>query len=345
MTQDFYIGNSAISDLQRLLQSRSNMRLFIVLGKRSYAECGAKSVIDKLLSNISCQVTEFSGFSPNPTIEEVNQGILQCVDSNANCILAIGGGSALDTAKLIRHMIAQDQGVKIPLIAVPTTSGTGAEATRFAVVYVEGKKQSIEGDTVLPDVAIVYPPFTYHNPKYLTACTGFDALAQAIESFWAKGATAQSKEYAVKAIELLWKNLSKVVNQPNDELRDITAQGAYWAGRAINISKTTAPHAFSYTFTSKYGYPHGHAVALTFPFFLLLNADNALLDLLNLNKDNCLTAFENYIETIGLTQKMDSKIDIPFVVSQVNTQRLQNNPIDVDETIANNLIKYLQSKQ
>ena len=119
-------------------------------------------------------------------------------------------------------------------------------------------------------MAVVYPQFTYQNDAYLTACTGFDALAQAIESYWAKGATNESRDYSVRAIGLLWKQLPQLIQSPTKELRNQVAEGAYWAGRAINISTTTAPHAFSYVFTSKYGYPHGHAVAFTFPFFMKL---------------------------------------------------------------------------
>ena len=129
----------------------------------------------------------------------------------------------------------------------------------------------MEHTDILPDVAIVYPPFTYNNPKYLTACTGFDALAQGIESYWNVNATEESDEYAKRAIQLLWPNLPVAVNAPTKQARDKVSEGSYWAGRAINITKTTAPHAFSYPFTTYYGYPHGHAVALTFPFFMQYN--------------------------------------------------------------------------
>ena len=345
MKQTVFLGNNAIAELETSLHTYKNLHLFIVRGKKSYSDCGAEKIFNKIFADLGCKVTDFTGFQANPTIENVEAGIQLFDKSGANYILAVGGGSALDTAKLIRHYLFEKHNYRYPLTAVPTTAGTGAEATHFAVVYIDNKKQSIEGETILPDTAVIYPPFTYNNSKYLTACTGFDALAQAIESYWAKGATTQSKEYAVKAIELLWNNLPETVNNPSEPLRDKIAQGAYLAGCAINISKTTAPHAFSYTFTSRYGYPHGHAVALTFPFFIQLNSTPELLQLLHLDKDNCLVKMEEYIESIGLSQNLNPNIDIPYIVSQVNIQRLQNNPIMVNEKIADNLVNYLKIKQ
>lgn len=201
---------------------------------------------------------------------------------------------------------------------------------------------------ILPDVAIVYPKFTYGNSKYLTSCTGFDALAQAIEAYWNVNATEESDKYAAKAIKLLWPNLPLVVNSPTAEARNKVSEGSYWAGRAINITKTTAPHAFSYSFTTDYGYPHGHAVALTFPFFMRYNIGNSdillnpninpylykikmqkMLQWLNMECVDVAIAMKEYIRNLGLDIDI-SQIDISKIVSSVNIQRLINNPYKVE---------------
>lgn len=348
MKQHIYIGNDSINNLQCLLKEKSLKKIFLVRSKTSYKTCGAEDIINSIISELGCTISDFSNFSDNPKYEDMQRGIEILEESNADIILAIGGGSTMDMAKLIRFFFSYQGDVTskvfqknnnkiLPLVAIPTTAGTGAEATHFSVLYKDKVKYSVEHDDMLPDYAIVYPPFTYNNPTYLTACTGFDALAQAIEAFWNKNSTTESDHYAEKAISMIWDNLPIVVNNPNNQLRDKISEGAYWAGRAINITKTTAPHAFSYPFTTYYNYPHGHAVAITFPFFIKLNCSSnneksvKLLSLLGYNNiDNLEKLMLNYIDNIGLRLRKEDSIDIDFVLSQVNLERLQNNPEDVN---------------
>ena len=344
MTQKAFIGNEAIKDWLQYMQSIAPRHCLLVRGKKSFDLCGGKKVIDELVNITNCKVTEYSDFSVNPKYEEAISGVELFIASKADIIVAVGGGSVLDMAKLIRHMAAE-KGYAAPLHAFPTTAGTGAEATHFAVVYIDGKKQSIAADDVLPDVAVVYPQFTYQNDAYLTACTGFDALAQAIESYWAKGATEESRRYSVRALELLWHQLPQLVQAPNEGLRDQVAEGAYWAGRAINISTTTAPHAFSYAFTSHYNYPHGHAVALTFPFFMKLNGTQDLYELLDVRADEAMQKMEEYILELGLSMQLAPEVDIKGMLQEVNIQRLSNNPIKVTLEIIADLEIYLKSHQ
>lgn len=342
MNQKVYIGKNAIDEWFSDLQEISPKHCFVVRGHRSFEACGGQDVVEQLQKERHCQITEFEDFSVNPKYEEAQVGLEKLLQSKADMIVAIGGGSVLDMSKLIRHM-AVEKGYSIPLHAMPTTAGTGAEATHFAVVYIDGKKQSIAADDVLPDVAVVYPPFTYSNSEYQTACAGFDAVAQAIESFWAKGATEESRAYAKKALGLLWNQMPQLVQNPTEELRDQVAEGAYWAGRAINISTTTAPHAFSYAFTSHYGYPHGHAVALTFPFFIKLNGSKELYELLGLSSMNVTDEMGKYITQLGLSLKLDSSVDIMDTLQEVNLQRLSNNPVEVTPEIIKRIETYLIS--
>lgn len=339
-----YIGTDALKHLFDIIRSSAWKRVLLVHGRHSYISCGAHKAFDSIWQELQCELVEFNAFSANPKWEDALTGVALLQEMSVDVIVAVGGGSAIDISKLMRHFYREQSSVYIPLVAVPTTAGTGAEATHFAVMYKDGVKQSVEADDILPDYAAVYPPFTYNNDSYLTACTGFDALAQAIESFWSVNSTEESREYSVQAIRLLWHNLPKVVGSPSADLRNKISEGAYWAGRAINISKTTAPHAFSYIFTSKYGYPHGHAVALTFPFFLALNADSTLLKLLEIPIENVLPMMQYYIQTLGLSLNIAPEVDINYCLQQVNIQRLKNNPVVVDESVISRLKLFLTTQ-
>lgn len=358
MTQQAYLGKDSIKELVPLLRKHNAHHVFLVRGKGSYSSCGAESIINNALSAANCTLTEFYDFSENPKFEDMERGVQVLKECNADIIIAVGGGSVLDMSKLIRFFSCYKGDVTdkcfekiaelLPLITMPTTAGTGAEATHFSVVYKDKVKYSAEHDDMLPDYAIIYPPFTYGNPKYLTACTGFDALAQAIEAFWNLNATDESDIYAEKAIKLLWPNLPKVVNNPTEELRDNVSEGSYWAGRAINITKTTAPHAFSYPFTTYYGYPHGHAVALTFPFFIRLNCGKynsdkeriqRLLEVLNIKYDVVQEVLQRYVYTIGLIKHSNEKVNATLIHQNINFDRLKNNPVFINQSIFNDCIK------
>lgn len=352
MEQVAYLGENTIDKLETIFSKILPKRVFLVRGKKSYITSGAKEQIEKFLTP-EIQVTDFFDFQENPKIEDLENGLKLLESFKPDLIIAIGGGSVLDMAKLIRFCHSYDgnptgkvfdkKRVLIPLVAIPTTAGTGSESTHFSVIYKDNIKYSLEHDDILPDYTIVYAPFTYNNPKYLTACTGFDALAQAIEAYWNVNATEESDRYAMKAIVLVYPNLPIVVNNPTKEVRDKVSEGSYWAGKAINITRTTAPHAFSYFFTSNYGYPHGHAVAMSFPYFwnsnVLLqknlsskvNKDQYLDKMLELRKliDRDIYI---YISEIGLSLLLPDNFQIKDVIAKININRLLNNPVIVNES-------------
>lgn len=325
--------------------------VLIVHGKHSYAQCGAAAAVNEALQGLAIHVTDFENFSSNPKDEEAQQGLSLVLQSKPDVIIGIGGGSAMDMAKLIRHYAAE-QGYIVPLWAIPTTAGTGAEATHFAVVYKDGKKCSVEDDDILPNVVMLYPPLTYNNDAYLTACTGFDAFAQAIEAFWNPNATKESDNYALRAIAHIHHQLPTCVhNTEVDYLRKDLLLGAYYAGKAINITKTTAPHAFSYAFTTHCGYPHGHAVAITFPFFAKLNMahhpkNEELRRWLGLSKETDLQQyFTNYVKSIGLSYIGSNGMDLHSLLCQVNLERLRNNPEEMNNKRMNELENYIKSSE
>lgn len=362
MNHTSYIGIDAFNHFPDLLRKHDVHDVFLVHGNRSYSESGAESLINQVFVEAQCSIIHFTAFSPNPKQEETDAGVELLGLHSCQMIVTIGGGSAMDTAKLIRYLYFLKKQILIPLVAIPTTSGTGAEATQFAVVYRDGIKQSVDNEYILPDYAFVLPQLTYKNNAYLTACTGFDAFAQAVEAYWNVNASEESDQYAIKAIELISRSLVKCVNAHNNIVREQMSEGAYWAGRAINITRTTAPHAFSYAFTSKCGYPHGHAVAITFPFFAALNgleyANVQIKDSINrqhyasklqnlkrlLGFEGQLSAhFEKIIKDIHLKYKGCGNENLKNLLSEVNQQRLKNNPVEMTSQHYEMLEHYIQN--
>lgn len=365
MGQRYFLGKSSIEKLLPILREYSPRHIFLVRGRRSYEICGAKSIMDSVFAELGCEVTEYYNFEENPKIVDLERGLLLLKRYSFSVVVAVGGGSVLDMAKLLRFFYSysgdptsakfEKKQELLPLIALPTTAGTGSEATHFAVLYKDKVKYSVEHDAVLPDTAIVYPPFTYNNPKYLTACTGFDALAQAIEAYWNVNATEESDGYAEKAFKLLWHNLPLAVNSPTDDARDKVSEGSYWAGRAINITKTTAAHAFSYPFTLYYGYPHGHAVAINFPYFFKLNIDlqnqylNSSIDR-NQYRNRIATLssmidgdIDEYIRNIGLC--LVHKVNVKVILENINLDRLKNNPALMNEKLLLSYKRYINDER
>lgn len=372
MKQRVYLGNSSSDELFSILQKFSPSKLFLLRGKESYKYCGAEMALNSVFLRLGCEVVEFCDFDKNPKMEDLEKGIELLNDSGSSLVLAIGGRSVLDMAKLIRFFFSysgdktgnsfrKEQDL-LPLIVLPTTAGTGSEATHFAVLYKDNIKYSVAHRDILPDVAIVDSRFTYRNPQYLTACTGFDALAQAIEAYWNVNATEESDKYALRSINLLWRNLLSVVESPTESVRDNVSRGSFWAGKAINLTKTTAPHAFSYPFTTNYGYPHGHAVALTFPFLFQYNLSDLdvnlspdlnmtvyrkkrdiLLGIMNVSIGQSCEFFIRYLTSLGLFASLnDIVFDKKMILNGVNMERLKNNPKFITHEFAVRMLNELE---
>jgi len=345
-------------DLKKLIGQINPQKVFLVRGKKSFNETGGEAFISDLLENR--QYTPFYDFETNPTLEDVKKGLKLFRKDNYDLIIAIGGGSVLDTAKLISFFSHSEGDIaeiisgkqekpknKTPLLAIPTTAGTGSEATHFAVLYINKKKHSVADNLILPDYVFLNPEFTYSAGSYLTACTGADAFCQSVESVWNVNANDESLGYALKAIEIIWNNLKKAV-QNDQKAKDVMMEAAFLAGKAINITKTTAPHALSYIFTSRYGIPHGHAVALSLPYFFKYNYGvsekdctdpkgaeavkkriDKILEITNLDINNIENDLKAFFKSLGLEtdlKKLIGNIDNNLIINNVNTERLKNNP-------------------
>lgn len=344
MIKSEYLFPGAIHSMDDLLPQLKAKNILLVRGKQSYMKSGAKEVLDVLLN--SYNVIEFSDFSVNPKLEEAKIGHQLFEANQIDLIIAVGGGSVIDTAKIIKYLaFKEDANLSTPLIAIPTTAGTGTEATHFAVVYIDGEKQSWAHEALLPTVAIIDPYLLKGQTDYQIAVSGFDAFAQGIESLWSVNATSKSRQYSEKAIKILWDNLPNAVKGDQEAILQL-AEGANLAGKAIDIAKTTAPHALSYHITSVFGLPHGHAVALFLPYFIsynfylkynyspthandeilskllkIIGIQNSSLAALEISKFITALGIETNFKHLGISEK-----DLMLTLQSANPERVKNNP-------------------
>ena len=321
----------------------------LVVGGRGFQS----SPVKQLLDDAGIDYALFSDYSPNPKQPEVLAGLAEFRTMGCDGIVAVGGGSAMDVAKCIKFLAATDtteypgSGAplvrNVPQIAIPTTAGTGAESTHFAVVYIDGEKHSIAHDALLPDWVVLEPELLRSLPAYHKKASLLDALAQCVESTWATEATAQSKGYARRGLELILGNFFPYFHKGTGFDAEATRAiqlAANFSGRAINLTKTTAPHAMSYGLTSHYGLAHGHAAALAlravWGHYIAVaedggqEAEGLRRSLLELNE---IFGVETAADAVGKldaildTLRLDAAIDVDQLVEGVNAERLGNSPV------------------
>ena len=226
---------------------------------------------EKLKQSQAVKLTVFSDFQPNPLYESVCEGVRLFHEAKCEAVIAVGGGSALDVAKCIKlfanmepesdYLAQKIVPNLIPLMAMPTTAGTGSEATRFAVIYRNGEKQSIADDSAIPETVLMDPSALVTLPAYQKKATMLDALCHAIESYWSVNATRESVIYSKDAIVQVLRHMDGYFAGTLEGCEGML-WAAHTAGKAINITQTTAGHAMCYKLTSLYGIAHGHAAAL-----------------------------------------------------------------------------------
>ena len=334
-----FVGNNSIENLSSILDKEHVGRVLVFSGKKSYESI--RAIVENELTDRV--VVYYNDFSVNPKKEEIDIAV-EKIEDKFDIIIAIGGGSVIDFAKAFRYYAQKDK----KLIAIPTTCGTGSEATQFAVIYINGVKNSLDDESILPDYAIVDSQFMENNPKYLKACTTMDAYCQAVESYWAVNSTDESRNYAKEAIELCKNNIVEYVNNISPVASEKMAQASHLAGKAINISRTTAAHALSYKITSEYGLPHGHAVALSIRDLFKANMDideqtcndsrgvefvkSRMQELVQLiGTDNIDNYWDNLMDELNLEYHFDKLgiIDKKLLIDSVNLDRLKNNPKNI----------------
>jgi alcohol dehydrogenase class IV len=284
--------------------------------------------------------------------------------------LALGGGSAIDVAKCIKlyckmskhelYLKQEYTDTGVPLIAMPTTAGTGSESTPFSVIYYGGEKQSVKHPSILPNFAILAPDVLESLPVYQKKCTLLDALCQAIESYWSVYSTEESKKYAKEAIEKIRCFFNEYVKENTDLSRREIMSASNLAGRAIAITATTAPHAMCYKLTTTYGYPHGHAVALCLPRvwkymlshpkkctdrrgadYLFKTFDEIANSMGYATAYDAAEGFEAMLGSLGIAYPTETDRDekAEYFTSSVNVDRLGNNPVSLDKEALFDLYK------
>jgi alcohol dehydrogenase len=262
----------------------------------------------------------------------------------SNIIVAVGGGSTLDFAKGIIYKGLRRQPPQF--IAVPTTAGSGSEATPFAVFYEGKKKISIEDEFLLPGTVILDPSLLTSMPAMQKAVSGADAFCQCIESAWNKNSTAASRAKAFDGMDPIYNYLPGFVKGENSG--EEVQIAAYRSGEAIAITRTTGPHALSYYLTAYHGLQHGLAVSLFLPLFFLYNEGALHLKEIYSHlgvsgSEEAMTTTRNFFRSIGLPVNFKEAgvagPDVEELVGSVDHQRFANNPLPYDRGKLITLIK------
>ena len=356
MKQTIYNG---IENLPKALEGATKV---LLVCDNSFPFLSIKEVIE----GMDVPYVLFKDFTPNPIYEDVCKGVDLFQITKCDAILAVGGGSSLDVAKCIKLYCQMpkddiflnqeycDTGVK--LIAIPTTAGTGSESTRYAVIYYDGKKQSVTHDSIIPNVAILEPSVLKTLPLYQKKCTMLDALCQGIESWWSVNSTDESKVLSKQVVEEIMQWWHEYIFENTGESAEHIMHAANLAGQAICITQTTAPHAFSYKITSLYNFPHGHAVAVCLPEiweYMIGHMDKCIdrrgaaylagmFDNISRTMD-CQTTSAAILKFREMLREMEilnpvsdfnhRPSDLSILASSVNPIRLKNNPVKLDEDV------------
>ena len=266
----------------------------------------------------------FSGYHPNPDLSDALAGAEMFKANQCDCLISIGGGSAMDTAKAVKHYLGNEQ---LPHLAIPTTAGTGAEATRYAVVYVDNKKTSLDFDYLTPDAVILDGELLLSLPTYHKNSCLIDALAQGIESYWARSANEETRVTAAKGIQAVMAQIdSYMAGQNHQEM----LKASYLCGQSIQLTRTTAPHAMSYSLVKNYGITHGHAVGLTLPWVWRAMAKHSemapVLDALQAMVGGP-DYLDQLLKKLDLTPPQVKAEALDMLAASVNVQRMNNHPV------------------
>lgn len=355
-------------ELKSFFQEHSFRRIFLVAGS-SFPKLPIGEELQELFSELGIAFYHFSNFRPNPRLEEVEEGIKAFSAFHGDSILAVGGGSALDTAKCIKlftglskeksYLEQKYRENDIPLVVHPTTAGTGSESTPFAVIYQDGEKCSVEHESIYPKYRIEDARSLRSLPIYQKKATLLDALSHAMEAIWSKYSNEDSRAYGQKAISLILTNYKAYLSLENDgeaqgkvfsaegpsqPVLETIAEAANLAGKAIAVTKTTAGHALSYKLGSLYQLPHGLATAMVnralYHFMCreksrMIHPENLLFlakCFLAETEEEGAKRYRRILEDLEILPAPSVKEgDLEDLVAAVNPERLSNHPITLRE--------------
>ena len=367
--QNILIASDNYTELDEFFAG-SGAKTILLVCDSAYGFLKIKDYFDTLTERKGIKVVKFSDFQPNPLYESVVEGVKVFHDNKCDLIAAVGGGSALDVAKCIKlysNMDSSENYLKqtivpndVPLFAVPTTAGTGSEATRYAVIYYNGEKQSVADYSCIPSTVLFDASCLKTLPMYQKKSTMMDAFCHAVESFWSVNSTEESMGYSHEAIKTIIANKDRYLAN-DDEGNANMLKAANLAGKAINITQTTAGHAMCYKLTSLYGIAHGHAAAL---------CDTVLITYMMQHPEECIDSrgaehlnkvYENIAEAMGCSSAdqlagtftnivkslefksvtANSAEDIDVLKTSVNPVRLKNHPIKLTVEVIESLYRQI----
>lgn len=363
--QKFHAGINTLKVVKDVVDSLQATRPMFITGRSSFINSGAMDVIKEIFGKQS--LIFYNDFDPNPQYADALKASKLAAHENVDLIICIGGGSAIDMAKLVKaFLLTPENALKIatgrnavtdpevPIIAAPTTAGSGSESTHFAVVYVDGVKYSVASPCLLPNEVILDGSLTLSATRYQKACNVLDSFSQAIESAWSLGATEETQSLAIESLRL-GVNVYQQFLSPSvtAEIAQTMLEAANLAGQAINATKTTAAHAWSYEISSRYGIPHGHAVWCTLPKIFEIHENAYQYNLHNDSfrseqmrsiieklrvvlgvkpEDNSYNFFIQMLLSMGITRTSITQIapsidERRSLAAAVNKERMANNPV------------------
>ena len=289
LNETSYFGNGAREVLAEEITKRGFKKVFLVSDK-SLVEAGVAAKVEEELKKANIEYTLYSEIKPNPTIKNVLDGVEACKQSGADLIVAVGGGSSMDTAKGIsivmtnpdRSDIRSLNGLSntvnkgMPVIAMPTTAGTAAEVTiNYVITDEERKIKMVCVDPHdIPIIAIVDTELMASMPKGLAAATGLDALTHAVEGYITKAHNLMSDMFHMKAIKLIFENLTKAVNDKDPEAIEKIGYAQYIAGMGFSNVGLGIVHSMAHQLGAVYDTPHGIANAMLLPTVMRFNGEN-----------------------------------------------------------------------
>ena len=361
---------NSYDDIKKYFNDKFVKKILILCGEKSIKQINFKQKINEL--GINKELIYFEKNSPFPEYNELIQICKTAQKFEPDLIVAVGGGSVIDYAKIVSVLNFNDKNIrekiifnkiefkkKYKVLAIPTTAGSGAEVTSSSVIYIDKIKYSVENKLIRPDNFLLIPELVDFGNKKIKASAGFDAISQAIESILSKKSNKESLMFAEKSLKISIINFIKHLKLTNKENTFKMCYSSNLAGEAINISKTTAPHAVSSPFTSYFGISHGHAVALNLSKFLKFNYMNInksennidlnkrykkIFSSTNTNNINELVNLvDNLAKEAGLElnyKKLGININdnIDLILNGINEKRLENNPINLSIQDLKNII-------
>ena len=331
LNETSYHGAGAVARIVDELSARGLSRP-IVFSDPDLVKFGVTAKVTGILEGAGVKYSVYSDIKPNPTIENVKGGVKAFADAGADCIIAIGGGSSMDTAKAVGIIAANPEFADVrslegvaptkkpskPILAVPTTAGTAAEVTiNYVITDVEKKRKFVCVDPHdIPVVAFVDPEMMSTMPKGLTAFTGMDALTHAIEGFITRGACEMTDMFHLKAIEIISRSLrDAVANKP--EGREGMALGQYIAGMGFSNVGLGIDHSMAHGLSALYDMPHGKACAILLPTAMKFNAPvtgekyRAIATAMGVKGVEAMTLDEARAAAVGAVEKLSADVGIP----------------------------------